>query len=583
MRRRIMSVGLVLATGLALLAVTGAAGSPASPDTIFVGGTILTIDARDRVAQAVAVAGDRIVAVGTTAEVRALAGPRTRIVDLRGRTMLPGFIDAHSHFPAAGFDGPYTVDLQGPPVGRIRTMDELVAALRAKARATPPGQWIIGRGYDQTLLAERRHPTRRDLDRVSTAHPIVLVHASGHLFAANGAALALAGVTRATPAPPGGVIQKDPATGEPTGVFEEANPVMPIVPPPTAAQQREATRRAVALYTAAGVTTSIIAGNGRAEVEALVEASRRGELPLRVTSMLRGTPEAVRAMRALIPPSDRLKAGAVKLGADGSIQGYTGYLREPYHVPPTAGDTGYRGYPSQPRDTLAARVAAFHRDGWQVAIHANGDAAIDDAIAAFRAAQQDHPRADPRFRVEHAQMAREDQLDAFAASGITPSFFVSHTYYWGDVHRDVFQGPVRAAHTSPLASARRRGIRFSLHLDSPVTPMRPLQAVWSAVTRLTRSGQVLGPDQRISPAQALRAVTIDAAWQNFEEGEKGSIEVGKLADLVILAEDPTRVAAEHIRDIRVLETIVGGRTVYAWDGAAGVSRPARRPAAPRAR
>ena len=207
-------------------------------------------------------------------------------------------------------------------------------------------------------------------------------------------------------------------------------------------------------------------------------------------------------------------------------------------------------------------VKALHRDGNQIAIHANGDAAIDDVIFAFREALKERPKADHRFRVEHAQMTREDQLDAYKELGITPSFFVSHTYFWGDVHRDIFQGPVRAAHTSPLASAMKRGIRFSIHLDTPVTPMSPLQAVWSAVNRQTREGKVLGPEQRIKPVDAIRAVTIDAAFQNFEEKVKGSIEIGKFADLTILAENPATVDPVKIKDIQVLETIVGGKRVY---------------------
>ena len=207
-------------------------------------------------------------------------------------------------------------------------------------------------------------------------------------------------------------------------------------------------------------------------------------------------------------------------------------------------------------------VTELHRDGYQIAIHANGDAAIDDVIHAFREAQRLHPREDARHRIEHCQMVRRDQLDEIAELGLSPSYFVGHVFYWGDRHRDIFMGPERAAGISPLRSSLDRGIRFTVHDDTPVTPVDPLQLVWVSVNRLTKTNQVLGPDERITPLEAMRAVTIDAAWQNFEEEIKGSIEVGKLADLVILSDNPVTADPETIRDIEVLETIVGGETVF---------------------
>jgi predicted amidohydrolase YtcJ len=261
-----------------------------------------------------------------------------------------------------------------------------------------------------------------------------------------------------------------------------------------------------------------------------------------------------------------LKTGlTVKMVHDGSIQGFTGYLSKAYHTVYN-NDPAYRGYPRESREELIERVKALNRAGYQIAIHANGDEAIEDVIVAYREALKEMPRQDHRWRIEHAQMTREDQLDAIKELGVSPSFFVSHTYYWGDQHRDIFQGPERAAHISALASARKRGIRFSIHLDSAVTPMRPLQAVWSAVNRITRSGKVLGPDQRIAPIDALRAVTIDAAWQEHDDRVKGSIEAGKFADFVVLAENPLTVDPKHIMDIKVTQTIVGGTTIYAAGG-----------------
>lgn len=536
-----------------------------APDTIYVNGTIVTMDAQSRTVAAVATLGDRIVAVGADAEIRKLAGDRTRVVDLQRRTMLPGFIDAHSHFPGSGIAELFTVNLSSPPLGSITSVENMVTALRQKAQTLPKGQWIRGGGYDQTLLSEGRHPTRQELDRASIDHPILITHASGHLSVANTMAMELAGITRNTPQPQGGVIQKDPRTGDLTGLLEEVGGMVGrLIPPQTPAEIQQAIDWSVRDYASNGVTTATLAGGGISD--ALRQAAKAGRLPLRIVAMIAGATSTGGGQAVIVPAArigdEMLKTGlTVKLMQDGSIQGFTGYLAKPYHTPYN-NDPLYRGYPREPRSAFVERAKAFHRAGYQIATHANGDAAIDDVLFAYREALAERPRADHRFRIEHAQMTRDDQLDTMKQLGVSPSFFVSHTYYWGDQHRDIFQGPERAAHISPLASAVKRGIRFSIHLDTNVTPMRPLQAVWSAVNRLTRTNKELGPDQRIPPLQALRAVTIDAAWQAHDDAIKGSIEVGKLADFVVLAENPLAGDPRRIKDIPVVETIVGGRTIY---------------------
>jgi predicted amidohydrolase YtcJ len=272
-------------------------------------------------------------------------------------------------------------------------------------------------------------------------------------------------------------------------------------------------------------------------------------------------PASADAAKKMSPAPDHVRVGALKAWQDGSIQGFTGYLTQPYYLQP-AGKTNYVGYAVRSREELARLVLKYHRTGYQLAIHGNGDAAIDDILEAYAAAQRDFPRSDTRHRIEHCQMAREDQLDRMKALGVTPSFFVGHVYYWGDRHRDIFLGPGRADRISPLRSAVDRGLRFTIHNDTPVTPVDPLLLVWAAVTRTTRNGQVLGPEQRVTVEQALRAVTSDAAWQNFDEQSKGSIEPGKLADFVILEANPLTAAPAHLKDIAVLETIIGGQSVY---------------------
>ncbi len=550
----------------ALAAGCTAPGGGLAPDTIWVNGTVVTMEG-EQVVQAVAVLGDDIVAVGSDAEVRALAGPQTRVVDLDGRTMTPGFYAAHDHFPGSGRVAVTQVDLNSPPIGVIENMDQLVAALGARAEELPEGQWVSGRGYDDTLLAEQRHPTREDLDRASTTHPIYISHTSGHLGVANSLALELAGVTRDTPDPPGGVVRRDPDTGEPDGVFEESGGMVSrLIPPPTPEQTMEAYRWAVEDYVEDGVTTAVIAGGGRGSLAGLQRARDAGILTFRIITMMSrsapGQPSAAEAGGMVSGFGDEyLKLGAIKIVQDGSNQGYTGHFTEPYHTP-FKGDANYRGYPRRSREDLTTMVKELHEAGYQIAIHANGDAAIDDVIYAFREAQRAFPREDARHRIEHCQMVRTDQLDAIAELSLSPSFFVGHVYYWGDRHRDIFMGPERAAGISALRSSIDRGIRFTVHDDTPVTPVNPLQLVWVSVNRLTRTEQVLGPDERITPLEALRTVTIDAAWQNFEEDIKGSIAPGKLADFVILDSNPLTVDPTAIRDIQVLETIVGGETVY---------------------
>ena len=400
-------------------------------------------------AEAVAVRGDEIVAVGSTADLEGLAGPNTQIVDLDGRTMLPGFYAPHDHFPGSGRVAVTQVDLNSPPIGTIETIDQLVAALRARAADLPDGEWVSGRGYDDTLLAEGRHPTRRDLDRVSTTHPVYIAHTSGHLGVANSLALELAGVTRDTPDPPGGIIRRE-ENGEPDGVFEESmGMVSRLIPPPTPEQIMESYRWAVEDYVEDGVTTAVIAGGGPGSLAGLQEARAAGILRLRIITMMsRANPGAPTAVEAAGVVSgfgdDHLKLGAIKIIQDGSNQGYTGYFTEPYHTP-FKGDADYRGYPRRSREDLTEMVRELHQAGYQIAIHANGDAAIDDVLHAFREAQRNFPRPDARHRIEHCQMVRLDQLDAIAELELSPSFFVGHVFYWGDRHRDIFMGPERAA------------------------------------------------------------------------------------------------------------------------------------------
>ena len=502
----------------------------------------------------------KILAAGSGRQVREAAAPNAKVVDLRGRVMLPGFFAAHDHLPQAGLVALFQVDLNSPPMGRIETIPQLIRALEEKAQQTPAGEWVVGRGYDDTLLREQRHPDRHDLDRVSAEHPIWIIHTSGHLGVANTKALGIAGIGKNTPAPKFGVIRRE-ANGEPNGVIEENSGLVSRFIPPFSQEQRlQAIAHDDRVYLAKGVTTTALTGADPQRVADLRAAAERREFHLNAACYLSGgIPDDFKAAAAM--GGGRVRVIGVKYWQDGSLQGYTGNLTAPYFKTPP-GKPDHHGYSNRTREELAAAVLQRHRAGYQIAIHANGDGGIDEAIYAIREAQRKFPRKDARPRIEHCQAPRPDQLDTIRDAAITPSFFVGHVYYWGDRHRDIFLGPQRAARISPLASASRRGIPFTIHNDTPVTPVDPLLLVWCAVNRITRAGAVLGPEERIPVLPALRAVTSAAAWQTFDEHSRGTIQAGKAADLVVLEKDPLSIDPAALKDVRVLETIVGGESVY---------------------
>jgi predicted amidohydrolase YtcJ len=547
-------------------------GSVAPADTIYHKGKIITMNPLNptEIVEAVAVRNGRIIATGKEEAILKLADRNTQQVSLIGKTMLPGFIDSHGHFPWNGNDELYGVKLYCPPIGNIKNIAEMLSVLKKKAATLNPGDWLLGRGYDNSLLADKRHPTRDDLDKVSATLPVFIVHISAHLAVANTVALKLAGVTRDTPDLDGGIFRKD-AKGELNGILE-GPPAYTIVqnaiPARSEAQNLAGIRKACEIYAAAGVTT---AQNGWAfspDVELLKKACSTGDLTLRIVVWpFASTLDELGKYPTSKSGTDltgnhMVTLGAAKLWADGSIYVYTAWLSQPYHITPE-GKPHYRGYSRfKDKSQLVHMMKELHARGWQTAIHTIGDQATEDALDGWEAAQAAHPRADARHICNHAHLAREDQLERMKELGITPSFFVTHTYFWGDRHRDIFVGPDRARRMCACRTALDRGLKITLHNDTPVTPISPLMSVWSAVNRLTSGGQEMGPELKITVPEALRAVTIDAAWQNFEEGIKGSIEPGKLADFVILKENPLEIDPHKIKDLAVVQTIVGGRTVF---------------------
>lgn len=560
--------GAALALMLALLVGLFLYMRPPSPAAhqIFLNGKIFSMDEAGQVFEAMSVRGTRIEKLGSNAEITELAMRDTKTHDLRSMTLLPGFVDAHGHFPGSAMDV-IAADLNSPPIGSVETIGQLQERLRDRATRTDDGDWVMGFGYDDTMLLEGRHPTREELDVVSTKLPVYISHISGHMGVANSAALAAAGIDASSEDPPGGVIVRKSGSREPAGLLEETAhmAIMQYFMANFSAMDfLKMAQQASDEYVSQGVTTAQSGGVDGNMARGLALLARLRLIAPRLVVFPFQDSLGMEILDGSFDPavyeSRRFQVGAIKVIADGSIQGYTGYLSQPYHVP-FKGAAAYRGYPTLEKNQLLEIVKRYHGRAHQLAIHANGDAAIDDVLDAFEAAQESHPARDPRMMLIHAQMAREDQLRRMKRLGVTPSFFSAHTYYWGDRHRDIFMGPRRAARMSPTRSAQNIGLRYSVHLDTPVVPMQPLQLLWSTVNRESTSGEVIGAEQRVDVMAALRAMTIDAAWQVFQDENRGSLEPGKFADLVILSGDPVQDPAA-IRELEVVQTFVGGVPVY---------------------
>lgn len=535
--------------------------------TIYLGENIIAMDPEANEAQGVAVSDGKIIAVGTRSEVLRHKGSDSTVLELGAQALLPGFIDAHGHFTAQAMVRS-AVNLSSPPVGPVETIEDLKGALRSRIETMniPKGQWVMGFGYDESLLAEKRHPTRSDLDEVSQDRPIYLLHVSGHLGSANSLVLEKAGIDMDTPDPEGGVIRRMANGKTPNGVLEERAQyaVLAILPTPTPQQALARLKSVQELYASHGITTVQDGAASQASIDLLRAASSQGLLSLDIVSYL----HLQKPEQALPPASEfgqysgRFKLGGVKLVLDGSPQGKTAYLSEPYHVVPHGKAEDYRGYPNYPTDEANAMVRKVLSHNAPLIAHANGDAEGDLLIDAVGAAHASGIEGAGRTVMIHAQTVRDDQLDRMKSLNMIPSFFTSHVYFWGDYHRDSVLGPVRAARISPARSALDRGIIFTTHNDSPVVPPDMIRLLWAASHRETRSGLILGAKQRISIHDALKSMTINAAYQNFEEKQKGSITVGKQADFVILSEDPLKVEPADLLRLKVMQTVSRGEVVF---------------------
>lgn len=546
----------------ALLIATAALQAAVAAPTLYVG-RIITMDPSQPFAEAVLVEGERIVAVGGK-ELRKAHEGDARVVELGRRAMLPGFIDAHGHLTATAAYINF-VNLSPPPVGPVDDVARLQTTLREhiERERIPAGRWVVGVGYDDSLLKEKRHPTRDDLDAVSREHPIFIVHVSGHLSVGNSALLSQVGISSETVDPPGGAYRRRADSREPNGVFEEMAhyAVMARLPRPNPDGALIGLQKTLAYLASRGLTTVQDGGANTENLQLLQSAAQNGLLNLDVVAYRYWSPIGMALPKEFVSNEyqNRFRVDGVKIILDGSPQGKTAFLSRPYTVPPVGRGASYRGYPSLPEPVVQKAVTAALQARVPLLAHANGDAAAEILIDAVDAAAVAEA---PRVVMIHSQTVRDDQLDRMARLRITPSFFVSHTFFWGDWHREETLGVERAMRISPTRSATERGIRYTLHNDPPVVPPDMIRTLWSATTRRTRSGEVLGREQRASTHEALAGITLDAARQYGEEASKGSISAGKQADFVIVDQDPLAMDPENLLQLQVLETISRGKTVF---------------------
>ena len=530
-------------------------GAGPAPDLVVVNGRVYTVDDRQPKAEAFAVKHGRFVAVGSSKQIRELAGKGTKVLEADGMTVTPGFIDAHSHPASAGVSELRKVNCD------LRTIAEIKDAIRARAKKMPPGRWVKGFKYDDTKLRDRRPLSRADLDDVAPEHPVEVLHRGGHTAIYNSLAFKLAGVDKETPDPRGGQFGRG-TNGELTGfVAEKARAVFDrIAPEPevSRADRRAGVKLVSELMTAAGLTSVHDAHTTEEFFVAYQDALAAGEMRFRVYAML--GPELFDAMKKAGLRTGfgdaRLRVGGLKLFADGSCSERTMRMSTPYADRPD-----YYGILTMSQKELNEAIEDAHRHQFQVGVHANGDVAIGMVLAAYERVLERYPRRDPRHRIEHCTLVNPDLLKRIGAIGAIPTPFYTYVHFHGN--KWAAYGKERLEWMFAHRSFLDHKIRVAAASDYVPGPYEPLMAIQSMVTRKDFEGRVWGPGQRITVAEALKVCTINGAYASFEESTKGSITAGKLADFVVLAEDPHVVEPDKIKHIKVVRTVVGGETVHA--------------------
>ncbi len=532
-----------------------------SPDAVVLNGKIITVDGDDSVVEAVAVKDGRFAAVGSTSEIKALAGKGTEVIDLKGRTAMPGIIDSHTH-PSNLAGRLMEVDLRAPPVGGVA---DVLRMIGDRARELGPGRWVRAANYNDSKLRERRQVTRRELDEAAPENPVFIVSDTGHQAVVNSAALGLAGVADDTPDPPGGEIERD-AEGRATGLLYEnaTHLVRGIIPEYTVEELKESYRDVVRQFCEWGVTCTHDASGHRSGVRAFKQLLDEGDRRLRMRLMMSVTAEepgdVLDALRLCGVESglgdEWLSVMSVKIMGDGSGAGGTCCV----YTPQNRGPRGMGLWMTEP-SVVEGLVAWAHEAGLRVSIHSIGDRGVDMALDAIEKAQKAKPSPDMRHRIEHNSLCTPKQLRRIKKLGVTPSSSIGYMYGLGDQYAENF-GPERSRWLHPHRTMKEMGIVAGGNSDCPVTFYSPFVQMYEAVTRKSSSGRVVGPEEAISVLDAIRVYTWNGAYLGKDEAILGSVEPGKLADLIVLDRDILSCPAEEIKDIRVVTTMVGGRVVY---------------------
>jgi predicted amidohydrolase YtcJ len=541
-------------------------------DKIYYGGDMVTmVGSRPQYVERLAVRDGKILFAGEAKKVGKFKGPATVAVNLRGRFLAPGFFDAHSHLVTVGVQA-ISANLLPQPDGTVNSISQLQNEMRkhlASSQVVKKFGVVIGFNYDDSQLKERRSPTAAELDAISTTMPVVVIHQSGHLGAMNSVALKLAGVTETSKNPQGGIIQRKPGTSIPNGVLEETAffvALFKVLPDFSEADKLEQVLAAQKIYAANGFTT---VQEGRAEPE-MLSTLQAGATSKKFVIDVIGFPALDTNGEEPIKQSplmskyytNRLRYGGVKLTFDGSPQGKTAYFTKHYFKVPEGQPSSYRGYPAFQAEVAQKWATTAYKNHWNLLVHANGDAAIDELISVVKSARAQFPPKGNRTVLIHGQFLRRDQILELKRLDIMPSLYPMHTFYWGDWHRESVAGPERAENISPTGWVLKAGMKFTIHTDAPVTFPNSIRVLDSAVNRTTRTGYVLGRSQRISPYVALQSMTSWAAFQHREDNQKGTLEVGKLADFVVLDRNPIKVPRSQLLSLKVVETIKEGVSIY---------------------
>lgn len=523
------------------------------PELILHNGDIITIDPTQPRAQAVAIANNHLLAVGSNSDIMAMKGPLTKIIDLEGKAVVPGFIDAHSHPGSAGRRHLVDIDCELPSIEKIKE------AVREKAAKTKPGEWIFGFKYDDTKTEEGRYLTREDLDEAAPDHPVQITHRGGHTSFVNSLAFKHAGIDESTPDPPGGHFDRDPDSGRLSGrVLEKANAAFYGIRPEVTKQAYiDGVAHISNMLAKTGITTVHDAGGSPEDLNAYQAAYEKGTLKTRIYCHIRGghLDKMILAGVRTGLGNDWVRVGPMKTAIDGSISERTARLSKPY----IGTDDDY-GILTSTKEQLYDICKTAHLNGWQIGVHANGDIGIDIALEVFERLQRESPRKDPRFRLEHCTVINDQLVQRIKAIEAIPCPFSTYVYFHGEKMK--YYGEERLNHMFALRSFLDAGIRVTQTSDYPPGPFEPLMALQSSVTRTDYTGKLWGPDQRITVDEAIKIGTLHGAYASYEENKKGSIEAGKLADLVVLSKDPTKVDPFSIMQIEIEKTMVGGKWVY---------------------